>query len=311
MEKEVYDVIIIGGGPAGLSAAVYAMRANIKTLLIEKQVIGGQVSITESVKNYPGFVEISGVDFSMKLAEQADSLGLQIVYDTVVDLKLKGEIKEVSTGNGTFFAKTIILSMGASAKGLNLPGEQNYIGKGISYCAVCDGAFFKGKNVAVIGGGNCAMQDVLYLAKLANKVYHIHRKKTFKADALNVEAVAALAGGKGGNVQQFLGATTLGILGEKKVSGLKIRKADGKDETLAIEGVFIAVGREPQTDCVKGQVELDENSYILADAKMRTNIDGVFAAGDVVKKDLRQIVTAVSDGAVAATEVGSYLRGKR
>ena len=310
MEKKIYDLIIVGGGPAGLAAAIYAMRAGIKTMLIEKQVIGGQITITESVKNYPGFVDINGADFSLRLSEQAESLGLEVVYDTVIEYRLNGDIKEVVAGNGTFFAKTIILSMGASARGLNLPKEQDYIGRGVSYCAVCDGAFFKDKNVAVVGGGNSALQDVLYLAKLAKKVYHIHRRKTFKADAVSVEEVGNLIKQKNSNVEQVLGAAVLGIVGEGSVSGIKLRTAKGKDIEIDVDGIFVAIGREPQTDGIRGQIELDENGYILSDSKMRTNIAGVFCAGDVVKKDLRQIVTAVSDGAIAATGVGEYLRGK-
>ncbi|MCL2540172.1 MAG: FAD-dependent oxidoreductase [Firmicutes bacterium] len=310
--SKIYDSIIVGGGPAGITAAVYALRAGLKVLLIERQVIGGQIFITDSLKNYPGFTEISGADFSTKLIEQAESLGLEIIYDTAVEFKLSAEVKEIVTGgSGTYFGKTVILSMGASAKGLNLPNEQNYIGKGISYCATCDGAFFKDKTVAVVGGGNSAVQDVLYLSKIAKKVYHIHRMSPFRADEENLAALRALVAKKGSNVEQVLSVNVLGLVGSKKLEGIKVQALGCKTETLAVDGVFVAIGREPQTNAISAQINLNKQGYIAADQRMHTNIAGVFAAGDVVDKSLRQVVTAASDGAIAATEASSYLRSTK
>ena len=307
MEK-VYDVIIIGGGPAGMTSAIYSLRANKKVLLIEKYNIGGQVAITNNIKNYPGFLEINGYDLSMIMHKQCENLGLETIFTDVKKFDLTDKIKKVETYDGTFFGKTIILCVGASARALNLDNEKKYLGKGISYCATCDGNFFKDKIVAVVGGGNTAFDDCLYLLNLAKKVYLIHRRDAFRGESISAEKLIEISKEPNSKLELVLNSEVVKINGDNKLQSIEVfNKVTKETQTINLDGLFIAVGRKPDTELVSGLVELDNNGYIIANEKMETNIEGVYAAGDVVKKQLRQIVTACADGAIASVNSTDYI----
>lgn len=302
----LYDILIIGGGPAGLTAALFACRAGKKVVIIERTFIGGQIAPVLNVENIPGFISVNGADFSNIMHEQVKRLGAETVFADVLKYDIKDKIKTVETTKGTYSGKTIILAMGASNKQLNLDGEKKFIGRGISYCASCDGNFFKGKNVAVVGGGNSSVEDALYLADVAEKVFLIHRRDEFRADKISVNKIYSLA--DSGKIELVLNAEIIEIKGNEKLEGLKVKnKLTEKINDLQVSALFVAVGRKPDTDMLADLVNLDENGYILANQNMETNIPGVYAAGDVVKKKLRQIVTACSDGAIAAVMINEYL----
>lgn len=304
----MYDIIIVGGGPAGMTAAIYALRARKKVLMIEKLVIGGQVAITSLIENYPGFESITGQDLSEKMFAQANKYGLETVYADVVDYDLKGEIKKVVTHEGTFEGKSVILALGASARTLDVASEKEFAGRGISYCASCDGNFYKDKVVAVVGGGNSSLGAVLYLVNLAKKVYLIHRRETFKAEEVQIQKVMNLTKEKDAKVEFIPNATIQDLEGNGKVESMIVENLKtGETKEIAIDGVFVAIGRRPDTGFLQGMINLDEGGHIITDENMKTNIDGVYAAGDVRSGSLKQIVTAAADGAIAASRIVAYL----
>ena len=303
----MYDIIIVGGGPAGLTAAIYALRARRSVLLVEKMVIGGQVTQTDNIENYPGFESISGPELSMKMYDQAEKLGLKTVYSDVKSMKLEDDVKIVETFDGTFESKAVILAMGAVARSLDIDSEREFRGKGVSYCATCDGNFYKNKVVAVVGGGNSSVGEALYLSNIASKVYLIHRREEFRAEEVVMQKVNEIAETTG-KIEIVTNTVVKDIEGNGKVESLILTNlAEKTEKEIPVDGVFVAIGRKPDTGLLEGVVDLDESGYIITDEEMYTNVKGVFAAGDVRKKGLKQIVTACSDGAIAATEAIEYI----
>jgi thioredoxin reductase (NADPH) len=312
-QKKVYDIVIIGGGPAGMTAAIYALRAGMKTLLIEGAAHGGQIVNTYEIKNYTGFEEINGADLANKMREQVDKLGVDNVYDMVTNLNLEDEIKQIETQySGTFYAKSIILTMGAAARKLGLDREEQLSGAGVSYCAICDGAFFKDKTVAVVGGGNTAIEDLIYLNKVAKKVYLIHRRETFRADKILLDAVESILEKPDTKTELILNSGVTKLLGDTMLNGVEVSNFKTKEvKTLSLDGLFVAIGRIPSTGIIRGKIELDDYGYIKADEHMKTNVEGVYVAGDIRVKEVRQIITAASDGAIAATHASNYVETKK
>lgn len=302
----MYDVLIIGGGPAGLTAAIYALRAKKSCLMIEKFAPGGQVSLTSKIENYPGHKSIDGFGLSSLMFEQASELGLEVVYSDVLEFDILGETKRVRTHEGEFEGRTIILCMGASARTLDVENEKRFLGRGLSYCATCDGNFYRDKVVAVVGGGNTSFEDCVYLSNLASKIYLIHRRDEFRGDKSTLEKLREFE--KEGKIEFVLNSVVKEIRGEEKLKSIVVEnKFDKSCREISVDGLFVAIGRKPDTSLLSGVVNLDENGYIITDENMRTNIPGVYAAGDVRKKRLRQIVTACSDGAIASTDIVDYL----
>ncbi|MGB9780749.1 thioredoxin-disulfide reductase [Caldanaerobacter sp.] len=300
----MYELIILGGGPAGLTAGLYAARSRLKTVLIEKTYLGGQIVNTYQLENYPGYEEITGADLVAKMEAQVKKHGLEIVLEDVESLDITGEIKRVKTANNKVYeAKAIILAMGATPRKLGVPNEDRFIGAGISFCATCDGAFYRDAVVAVIGGGNTAVEDALYLTKFAKKVYIIHRRDQLRAT--KIEQEKAFANEK---IEFIWNTVVVDVEGEYGVERIRLRNVKtGEESTLNVDGVFVAIGYDPNTELVKGIVELDEYGYIITDDDMRTNIPGVFAAGDIRHKLLRQVITAAGDGATAAYAAEKYI----
>lgn len=303
MEK-LYDTIILGAGPAGMTAAIYCKRAGMSVLVIEKSVPGGAVAITSEVANYPGFKSIGGTQLSDLMFEHMKALGADVVFDEVISTNLTAQIKTVKCANGTYQGKTVIIGIGAAARRLNLDNEKQFLGKGISYCATCDGNFFKGKDVAVVGGGNSALEDAIYLSNLAKTVYLIHRRDEFRGDAILVETMD-----KTKNVKPVLMSIVSKISGNNKIESITVSNLCSKEhKELKVDGVFVAIGRGPDTEIIDKEVVRDKGGYIVTDEKMRTNIEGVYAAGDIRNTPLRQIVTATGDGAIAATTAYGYIK---
>ena len=300
----IYDVIIIGGGPAGMSAAIYSSRARLKTLIIEKAGCGGQIAITDHLENYPGFeTGINGFELAVKMQTQATTFGSEITYGEVLSVEVEGNIKKVVLQDKVFETKTIIIASGAAFKKLNVPGEEEFIGKGVSYCATCDGPFFRNKEIAVVGGGDSALQEALYLTKFASKVNLIHRRNEFRAAKILQEKVLANE-----KITVILDSVVEEICGTQMLDSLKVKNVKtGSVINLAVNGVFLFVGWQPNTKFLENsKINLD-SGYIVTDENMRTNIDGVFACGDVRKKQLRQVVTAASDGAISAISAQHYI----
>lgn len=300
----IYDMIIIGGGPAGYTAALYASRAGLDTLVVEKMSIGGQMALTAEVDNYPGFDEgIDGFTLGMKMQSGAERFGAKTQYSTVGSVDLSGQIKELDTDSGVLLARTVVIATGAEPRKLGIDGEREMTGRGIHYCAHCDGRFYKGKTVAVIGGGNSAVAEALYLSALASKVYLIHRRDSLRADKVYHKPLS-----ESGNIEILFNSRVEAINGDGRLSGIIIEDTEnGKKSELAVDGVFVAIGRNPATGLFADQLSLDEQGYIIADETTRTSIDGVYAVGDVRTKPLRQIVTAVADGATSAHLANEYL----
>lgn len=296
----MYDVIIIGGGPAGLAAAVYAARACLHTLLLEKQPMGGgQILNTAEVDNYPGIPGANGFELGQKFADHAKRLGIEPRTEEVTAVDCLASVKKVITNKGTYEAANLIYAAGARHRTLGVPGEETFAGRGVSYCATCDGAFLRGKTAAVVGGGDVALEDALFLANICRNVFLIHRRDTFRGAKSLQNRVMATE-----NIELILDTIVEEIHGETGVTELLIRnKKEDRTSRLAVDGIFIAVGILPYTDLLKGQVELDENGYIIADESCRTNVKGVYAAGDVRTKALRQIITAAADGANAVSAI--------
>lgn len=301
---QIYDLIIIGSGPAGLSAAVYAQRAELKTLIIERNMMsGGQILNTCEVDNYPGLPGISGTDLGMKLREHADRLGAVFAEDTVKRAELREPIKRIFCENETYYARTVIIAAGAHHKKLGVKGEDRLIGAGVSYCATCDGAFFRGKVAAVIGGGDVALEDAIFLSRLCKKVYLIHRRAELRGAKSLQAKLFALE-----NIEVIWDSTVEEIVGEERVDQIVLLHQKTQERrTLSVDGVFVAVGMEPDSREYAGEIKLDESGYIVAGEDGATSVDGVYAAGDIRTKSLRQVITAAADGAVCVTSVERYL----
>lgn len=300
----LYDIIIIGSGPAGLSAAIYAERAKQNTLVLEQAPMsGGQILNTYEVDNYPGIPGVGGFDLGSKFRAHADGLGCQFVTAQVRELRVEADKKIVITDGETYEAKTLILATGAKHKKLEVAGEEELTGMGVSYCATCDGAFFKGKTTAVVGGGDVALEDALFLSRLCEKVYLIHRRDEFRGARILQERISQTE-----NIEILWDTVVEEIQGEDMVEKILLYNKK-KDETkeLAVQGVFVAVGIEPNTEICKGIVDLDEAGYVIAAEDGKTNVPGIFAAGDLRTKQLRQVITAASDGANAVTSAERYL----
>ena len=301
--KRVYDMIILGGGPGGYTAALYAARAGLDVLVLEKLSAGGQMALTSQVDNYPGFPEgIDGFELGMKFQEQAQRFGAQTEYAEVRALDLKAEPKVLHTSGGDFFARTVVIATGAGARKLGLENEERLTGRGVGYCAHCDGMFYRGKTVAVIGGGNSAAAEALFLSRIAKKVILIHRRDALRATKIYHEPLNKLE-----NLEFRWNSAVTELVGEQRLSGIRVRDlVSGEEELVPVDGVFVSIGRKPATELLAGQLEL-ENGYILADESTKTSIPGVYAVGDVRTKALRQIITAASDGANAAHFAEGYL----
>lgn len=300
----MYDVVIIGGGPGGYTAALYCARAALKTLVLEKFAPGGQMGTTDQIDNYPGFPEgINGFELAMQMQQGAERFGAETRLAEVLSVSLDGAVKKVETTEGTVEAKTVILATGSHPRELGVDREKALRGRGISYCATCDGMFYRNKTVAVVGGGNTAVSDVLYLANICEKVYLIHRRDTLRASKVYSVPLQALK-----NVEILYDSQVVEIQGENNVAGVLVEnKNTGGQTSLSVNGLFVAVGNLPNSQLYKGQLELDESGYIVADESTRTSISGVFAIGDLRTKPLRQIITAAGDGAVASYYAEEYL----
>lgn len=302
----VYDIIVIGAGPAGLTSAIYGRRANKKVLVLEAKSYGGQIINTLDIENYPAEEHISGFDFATKLYNQAKNLGAEIVFEKAVEVNDLGKEKEIKTTKNTYKTKTVIIATGSENRKLGLPNENELIGKGISYCATCDGAFYKKKIVAVVGGGNTALEDALYLSNIANKVYLIHRRDKFRAEEKVVELIK-----EKDNIELLYNSNITKLISNEKLEKIEITSNDGNIKTINIDGLFVAVGRIPENQNFAKLVELDENGYIVANENCHTNIEGIFVAGDNRTKTVRQLVTATSDGANAATSAIKYINDNK
>ena len=302
--EHIYDMVIIGGGPAGYTAALYAARAGLDTLLIERISAGGQMTLTGDIDNYPGFDEgIDGFTLGMKMQQGAERFGAKSEYAEVLSVDFTDKIKKTETTSGIYYSKTVVIAAGANPRELGIENEQSLIGSGVHYCAHCDGRFYKDKTVAVIGGGNSAVSDALYLSRLVKKVYLIHRRDTLRAEKIYCESLM-----KAENVEFLWDNVVTDFIVEERVTGLKIKNVKTNESTeISCDGVFVSIGRKPATDFLKGAVKLDGNGYIVADETTRTSADGVFAAGDIRTKALRQVVTAAADGAVAVHFAEEYL----
>ena len=302
--EHIYDMIIIGGGPAGYTAALYASRAGFDTLLIERMAPGGQMALTGDIDNYPGFEQgIDGFTLGMKMQQGAERFGAKTEYDEVTSVELDGEIKRINTLGGSFLGRTVVLSTGANPRELGLPEEQSLLGRGIHYCAHCDGRFYKDKTVVVVGGGNSAAADAIYLSRLAKKVYLVHRRDTLRATKIYHEPLMNAA-----NVEFVWNSTVDSLIAGDRLEAITVKNLkDGGITHLDCDGVFVSIGRKPATDFLAGVISLDPAGYIIADESTKTNIEGVYAVGDVRTKPLRQVVTATADGAVAVHMAEEYL----
>jgi thioredoxin reductase (NADPH) len=299
----MYDIIIVGAGTAGLSAAIYGVRAGKRVLVLEANMYGGQIINTPEIENYPGIKHISGYEFATNLYEQAKDLGAEIKFEKVIEVKSEHETKSVITEKETYNTKSIILATGAKNRPLGLEKESEWIGRGISYCATCDGAFFKGKEVAVNGGGNTALEDALFLSSYCSKVYVIHRRDTFRGEEKLLQSLK-----EKNNVTFILNSQIQELLGEEGLEGVKVRnKITNEDTQINISGLFIAIGQIPENMIFSQVVDLDDGGYIKAGENCKTNEEGIFVAGDSRTKSVRQLATAASDGAIAALAACEYI----
>ena len=305
MEERIYDMIIVGGGPAGYSAALYASRAGLDTLVIERMSAGGQMALTDIIDNYPGFENgVDGFELGMKMQQGAQRFGAKTEYGEVVGVDFSGTVKSVKTALQTFYGKTVVIATGANPRELGLGNESKLVGRGVHYCAQCDGRFYKDKTVVVVGGGNSAVSDALYLSRIVKKVYLVHRRDTLRATKIYHEPLM-----KAPNVEFVWNSRVTEILeGNGRANGITVQSVHGEDKRqIECDGLFVSIGRQPITEFLNGSVALDGQGYIIADESTKTNIDGVYAVGDVRTKALRQVVTAVSDGAVAVHYAEEYL----
>ena len=304
LDNHVFDMIVIGGGPGGYTAALYAARAGLDVVLLEKQYAGGQMTQTHQIDNYPGYPDgIDGYTLADNMRRQAERFGAQSVYTEVVSTDLQADPKTVETVSGEYRARTVVIASGADPRRLGLDGEDALVGRGVAYCAACDGMFYRGKNVVVVGGGNTAAGDALLLSRVASHVTLIHRRDTLRAEKVYHEPLMAAE-----NVTFAWNSTVDAILHDERVTGVRIRDTvTGEVSEIPCDGVFVSIGRKPASAFLGGQVELDESGYIIADETTETSIPGVYAVGDVRTKALRQIVGAVADGAMAVHAAQEYL----
>ena len=304
MENKIYDMMVIGGGPGGYTAALYAARAGLSVAVVERMSAGGQMALTHQVDNYPGFAQgIEGFLLGLNMQEQAQRFGAETIYADVTELELLQNPKVIKTSAGVFQSRTVALSTGANPRTLGLPREQELTGQGVHYCAACDGMFYKGKTVVLVGGGNSAAADALILSRIAKKVYLVHRRDTLRATKIYHEPLMQAE-----NVEFMWNSTVSELYHDGRMKGVQLKNlVSGEVKDIECDGVFISVGRSPASALVAGQLELDEGGYIIAGESTATNIPGVYAVGDVRTKRVRQIVTAVADGAVAAHMAEEYL----
>ncbi len=298
----MYDIIIVGAGTAGLTAAIYARRASKTVLVLEEASYGGQIINTPDIENYPAAAHISGFEFATKLYEQAKELGAEIVFEKVNGIRVNETVKEVTTDKNSYEAKAVILATGSQNRKLELENEKELVGKGVSYCATCDGFFYRKKTVAVNGGGNTALEDALYLSDLAEKVYLIHRRDAFRGESSTVEKLKEKA-----NVEFVFNSRITKLNATEKLESIEVTDNEGNVRTIQADGLFIAIGRIPQNEIFAELVDLDDAGYIVASENCHTRTAGIYVAGDNRSKELRQLVTATADGAVAATEAVKYL----
>ena len=299
----MYDVIIIGGGPAGLTAALYACRANKKTLVIEKETFGGQITFSPKVENIPGFISLTGNEFAEKLVEQVLEQGADVESCEAIEIR-DGEIKTVVTDDGEFQGKSVIIATGAKHRMLGIDGEERFVGEGISFCAVCDGAFYKNKTVAVVGGGNSALQEAILLSDTAKKVYVVQNLDFFTGEKKLAEQLEKLE-----NVEIILGVTVDSFVGDNELEGIVIKNSAGETRKLELDGLFVAIGLIPQNEAFKNVVKLDGRGYAEVDESCETETKGIFVAGDCRTKKIRQVTTAAADGAIAALAACDYVDG--
>lgn len=302
----VYDLIVVGGGPGGYTAALYAARAGLDTLVLEKLSAGGQMALTEEIDNYPGFEDgIDGFTLAEKMQRQAERFGAKSAYAQVERMDLAASPKVLETSEGTFYSRAVVLATGANPRALGLPDEAALTGRGVAYCAACDGMRYKGKTVVVVGGGNSAAADAILLSRIAKKVILVHRRDTLRATKVYHAPLMEAE-----NIEFFWNSTVTELLHKDKLTGVKLKDVNtGQETVIPCDGVFISVGRKPATEQVAGQLELDRSGYIIADETTKTSLPGVYAVGDVRTKPLRQVVTAVADGATAVHMAEEYLAG--
>lgn len=305
--KQLYDVIVIGGGPGGYTAALYCARAGLHTVILEKMMPGGQMALTEQIDNYPGFDQgVDGFTLGQQMKKGAERFGAETRTADVLSVKLECEIKEVETTDGIVSGRVVILATGAATRELGLPGEKELVGRGVSYCATCDGMFFRGKTVVVVGGGNSAAADAMVLSRVCEKVILVHRRDTLRATKVYHKPLMEAE-----NVSFRWNSTVTELLQEGRLTGVKVKDTiTGEETVVPCDGLFVSIGRAPASELVKGVLELDEAGYVKADESTRTSIPGVFAVGDVRTKVLRQIITAAADGAVASHYADEYLASK-
>ena len=299
----MYDIIIIGGGPAGLTAALYACRANKKTLVIEKETFGGQITFSPKVENIPGFISLTGNEFAEKLVEQVLEQGADVESCEALEIR-DGEVKTVVTDDGEYRGRAVIIATGAKHRMLGIDGEERFVGEGISFCAVCDGAFYKDKTVAVVGGGNSALQEAILLADTAKKVYVVQNLDFFTGEKKLVDQLERLD-----NIEIILGVTVDSFVGDNELEGVVIKNSAGETRTLEIDGLFVAIGLIPQNDAFKNVVTLDGRGYAEVDESCEAETNGIFVAGDCRTKKIRQVTTAAADGAIAALAACDYVDG--
>ena len=302
--QHIYDMIVIGGGPGGYTAALYAARAGLSTLVLEKLSAGGQMALTSQVDNYPGFADgVDGFELGQQMQAGAERFGAKTELAEVLSLELYGAVKTVHTTEGIFYSKTVVLSTGANPRLLGVPKEKELTGKGVNYCAHCDGMFYRGKTVVVVGGGNTAAADALHLSRLCKKVYLVHRRDSLRATKIYHKPLMEAE-----NVEFLWNSTVTQLHSGEKLTGIRIQNlVTGEETDVECDGIFVSIGRSPATELVRGQLELDEGGYVSADDSTRTSLPGVFAVGDVRTKALRQIITAAADGAMAAHFADEYL----
>ena len=298
----MYDIIIIGAGPAGLTSAIYAKRASKSVLVLEAKTYGGQIINTPDIENYPVAAHISGFEFATKVYEQAQALGAEFVFEKAVDIRDLGDIKEVVTESNVYQAKAVIIATGSENRKLGVEREDELVGRGISYCATCDGAFYRKKSVAVVGGGNTALEDALYLSDIAEKVYIIHRRDEFRGEDATVKSLKERE-----NVEFVLNSQVVKLNADKRLESIEVLNKDGSTRVIEVKGLFVAVGRIPENQNFGKVVNLDQSGYIVAGEDCTTNAKGIFVAGDNRVKNVRQLVTATADGAVAVSEAVKYI----
>lgn len=298
----MYDICIIGAGPAGLTAAIYALRAGKSVIVLETANYGGQIINTSCIENYPAIESISGFEFATNLYNQALKLGMNISYDQAQNIIKNNDGFTVYSNNNSYESKAVIIASGVKKRKLNVPGEDELIGMGVSYCATCDGAFYKNKDVAVIGGGNTALDEAIFLSNYCKKVYLIHRRNEFRGEKNKIELIKSKT-----NITMITPANLIAINGNEKVSSIKYYHNSEEIKELLVDGLFVAIGQEPDTSCFKNLISIDNNGYIISDEKCTTNIEGIYVAGDCRTKQIRQLTTATADGTIAALAACNFI----